>query len=96
METVLILSAILGVAFVIFMARKLTHIQELFFFGGVFGLAEFYRYWGAEYLGFPQLPLLIMVFIAGGFGFWSLLKIIYVLGLFLPPIKIVPQIFLGK
>lgn len=87
---------IAGLFFVVLMARKIrSHIKELFFFGGVFGLAEAYRFWGAEILGWSQMPEWLMVFIASGFVFWSILKIMMVLEIFFPPLGIIPRTILG-
>ena len=87
MEPILILAIILGIAFVVVVARKLkSHLLELLFFGGIFGLAETYRFWGTDILGLPKLPDFILYFVASGLIFWSIMKILMVIG------RVVPQL----
>jgi len=90
------LSAILGVAFVVLVARLLkSHLLELFFFGGIFGLAEAYRFWGSEVLGWVQMPEYLLYFVASGFVFWSVIKILWVVSKFFPFVGVVPNLLLG-
>lgn len=87
---------IAGIVFVIFMARKLrSHLSELLFFGGLFGLAEAYRFWGSDILGWQQMPHWMLAFVASGFVFWSIMKLLMVLGKFWSPLGIPPRFLLG-
>lgn len=95
----MLIPILIGIGLVVLIGRKLkNHVLELLFFGGLFGLAEAYRFWGVDILNFPPMPEWLLIGIASAFIFWSVMKIFMVIGRVIPGasfLGILPKITFG-
>lgn len=88
---------ILGMGFVLFFTRVIPSLLlEIVFFGGLFGFIEAWKGWGS-YIGIPDISNNFLVIFSTAIIFWAIARLIYVIGiLWLPQLKIISNLLLGK
>jgi hypothetical protein len=89
---------IAGTVFTLVMLRLLKGpIVELFFFGAVFGLIEAVHYWGAEFIGLPDFPVVVHKFAAGALIAWIIFRLLYVIARqWVPALRPISRLVFGK
>lgn len=88
---------LLGIAFVLIGVRFLPKlVYEIAFFGAIFGLVEWWKYWGVAVLSLPNMPNGVYVFTAAFMATWIVIRLLFIAGLFIPQAKMLSVVLEGK
>lgn len=88
--------ALVGIVLVVLIARLVRSKPiEILLFGSVFALFEAYHFYGEELFHFPAISETLTIIVVAGLMFWTVLRILSVVGIFVPVVKLVPNTILG-